>query len=58
MKIEFALIGVILATCDGFLIGATIGHRPASGLEILGAIIGAMVAGTILFLDEALKSKK
>jgi hypothetical protein len=57
-KIEFALIGVILAAFAGFLIGAAIGHPPASGLEILGAVIGAMVAGTVLILGEALKSKE
>ncbi len=58
MKIELAVIGVILAAFDGFLIGGLIGHPPASGWEFLGAVIGAMVAGTVLILGEALKSRK
>jgi hypothetical protein len=58
LKVELALIGVILAACDGFLIGAALGHPPASGFEILGAIIGAMVAGTVLILGEALKAPR
>jgi hypothetical protein len=57
-KILFALAGVILAAFDGFLIGASIGHPPASGFEILGAVIGGMVAGTVLILGEALKSRE
>jgi hypothetical protein len=57
-KIEFALVGVILAAFAGFLIGAGIGHPPASGFEILGAVIGGIVAATVLILGEALKSKE
>jgi hypothetical protein len=58
LKIELAFVGVILAAFDGFLIGAVLGHPPASGFEFLGAVIGAMVAGTVLILGEALKSRK
>ena len=57
-KIEFSLVGVLLAVFAGFLIGALIGHPPTGGFEILGAIIGGVVAATVLILGEALKSEK
>jgi F0F1-type ATP synthase assembly protein I len=58
LKVELALIGVILVALIGWLIGAMWEHPPGpGGFQILGALIGAMVALAILILGEALKSR-
>lgn len=57
LKFELALVGVILAAFLGFLIGAVLEHPPGpGGLQFLGALVGALVALTVLILGEALKS--
>ncbi len=59
MKVEFALIGVILSTTIGWLIGALIEHPIGpGGLQFMGALIGALLAFTVLVLGEALKENK
>ncbi len=58
MKVELAIIGIFLAALIGWLIGTILEHPPGlGGLQVLGALIGAMVALAVLILGEALKSK-
>lgn len=58
MKIELAVMGIILLALIGWLIGALLEHPIGpGGLQFMGALIGAMVALAILVLGEALKSK-
>ena len=58
MKIELAVIGIILLALIGWLIGALLEHRIGpGGLQFMGALIGAIAALAILVLGEALKSK-
>ncbi|MGB9134732.1 MAG: hypothetical protein WCC63_03995 [Candidatus Bathyarchaeia archaeon] len=58
MKIEFTLVGILLAAFVGFLIGTLVEHPPGpGGYQFIGALIGAMVALTVLILAEALKSQ-
>ena len=58
MKIELAVIGIILLALIGWLIGALLEHPIGpGGLQFIGALIGAMVALALLVLGEALKSK-
>ncbi len=59
MKVEFALIGVALSAIIGWLIGALI-ENPIGpgGLQFMGALIGALLALTVLVLGEALKETK
>jgi len=58
LKVVFALQGIILAALIGWLIAAILEHPPASGgLQVLGALIGALVAVTALILGEALKER-
>lgn len=59
LKIELALVGIILVALIGWLIGAMWEHPPGpGGFQILGALIGAMVAFAILILGDALKSRQ
>jgi hypothetical protein len=59
LKVEFALIGVVLSAFIGGLIGALIEHPIGpGGLQFMGAFIGALLAFTILVLGEALKENK
>lgn len=59
MKVELAIIGIILAAFTGYLIGTLIEHPPGSGgFQIFGALLGIMVAITVLTLGEALKDRK
>jgi len=58
LKVELALVGIILVALIGWWIGTILGHPPTSGFEILGALIGAMIAVAILILGEALKTKE
>ncbi len=56
MKVVLALLGIICATLIGWLIGAIWEHPPGpGGLQVLGALIGALLAVTVLILGEALK---
>jgi predicted anti-sigma-YlaC factor YlaD len=58
LKIELAVIGIILFALIGFLIGALLEHPIGpGGLQFMGALIGATVALAILMLGEALKSR-
>jgi len=59
LKVELALAGIILMALVGWLIGAVWEHPPGpGGFQILGALIGALIAIVILFLGEALKTKE
>jgi len=59
VKVELALIGIVLVALIGYLVGAILEHPPGpGGLSILGALIGAMLGLTILVLGEALKESK
>ncbi|MGQ9625085.1 MAG: hypothetical protein ACUVUF_04945 [Candidatus Bathycorpusculaceae bacterium] len=59
MKVELALAGIILMALTGWLIGAVLEHPPGSGgLQILGDLIGALIAIASLRLGEALKTKE
>jgi len=58
LKIELAVMGIILLALIGWLIGALLEHPIGpGGLQFMGALIGAIVALAILVLGEALKSK-
>jgi outer membrane lipoprotein SlyB len=62
LKVERALEGVTLSAIIGWVIGYLIENPigPGSGLqlEIIGAIIGALLALTALVLGEALRETK
>ena len=59
MKVELAIIGIILAAFTGYLIGTLVGHPSGpGGFQIIGALLGIMVAITVLTLGEALKDRK
>jgi hypothetical protein len=59
LKVELAIAGIILAALIGYLIGAMIEHPPGDGgFQVLGALLGALVAITVLTLGEALKDKE
>jgi len=59
LKVELAPAGIILMALVGWLIGAVLEHPPGSGgLQILGALIGALIAIASLCLGEALKTKE
>jgi len=59
LKVELAIIGIILAAFTGYLIGTLVEHPPgAGGFQIIGALLGIMVAITVLTLGEALKDRK
>jgi NAD/NADP transhydrogenase beta subunit len=59
LKIELAIIGVILAVLIGYLIGALIENPVGSGgYPVIGALLGALVAITALALGESLKDTK
>lgn len=59
MKVELAIIGVVLAAFIGYLIGVLVEHPPGpGGFQVIGAMIGAMVAIAVLALGEALKDRK
>lgn len=58
MKVVPALTGIILAALVGWLIGAIWEHPPGpGGLQVLGAIIGGLLAVTVLILGEALRDR-
>lgn len=57
MKVLLALVGIVLVALIGLLIGTLLEHPPGpGGLQILGVLIGSMVALAVLILGEALKS--
>lgn len=59
LRVEPALAGIALVALAGWLIGAILEHPPGSGgLQVVGALIGALIAIAILFLGEALKTKE
>jgi hypothetical protein len=59
MRDEFALIGVTLSAIIGWLVGTLIEHPIGpGGLQFMGALIGALLAFTVLVLGEALKETK
>ena len=59
MKVELAIIGIILAALIGYLIGVLVEHPPGpGGFQIIGALLGIMVAIIVLSLGEALKDRK
>ena len=58
MKFELALTGTILAALVGWFVGLILEHPPGSGgLQVLGAIIGGLLAVTVLILGEALRDR-
>jgi hypothetical protein len=59
LKIELAVIGIILAALIGYLIGTLIEHPVGpGGIQVFGTLLGAMVAIMVLALAEALKDRK
>jgi hypothetical protein len=59
LKVEFALIGVVLSALIGWLIGTLIEHPIGpGGPQFMGTLIGALVAFAVLMLGEALKETK
>jgi len=59
LKVELALVGIILVALVGWLIGTVWEHPPGpGGFQIFGALIGALIAIAILILGEALKTKE
>jgi len=59
LKVELAFVGIMLVALIGWLIGAVLEHPPGpGGFQIIGALIGAMVAIAVLILGEALKAKE
>jgi hypothetical protein len=59
LKVELALAGVLLSTLIGWLIGALLEHPPGpGGLQVVGSLLGAMVALVVLILGEALRTEK
>lgn len=58
MKFELALTGTILAALVGWFVGFILEHPPGpGGLQVLGAIIGGLLAVTVLILGEALRDR-
>ena len=58
MKTVLAVSGVILLALVGWLIGVLLEHPPGpGGLQFIGALIGAMIALSILLLGESLKHR-
>lgn len=58
MKVVLAITGIILAALVGWLIGAIWEHPPGpGGLQVLGALIGGLLAVTVLILGEAFKDR-
>jgi len=58
LKVELALVGIVLAAFIGWFVGTLLEHPPGlGGLPVIEALIGAMIALDILILGEALKSK-
>ena len=58
MKIELAVLGIILLALIGWLVGALLEHPIGpGGLQFMGVLIGVIVALAILVLGEALKSR-
>ena len=54
-----ALVGILLTTFIGYLIGTLIEHPVGQGgLPFICAMVGALLALDILILGEALKSRK
>jgi uncharacterized membrane protein YeaQ/YmgE (transglycosylase-associated protein family) len=59
LRVELGIIGIILAAFIGYLIGTLIEHPIGpGGLQVFGAVLGAMVAVMVLALGEALKDRK
>jgi len=59
LKGELAFIGIVLSAMIGWLIGVLLEHPIGpGGLQFMGALIGALIAFTILVLGEALKETK
>jgi len=58
LKIELAVLGIILLALIGWLVGALLEHPIGpGGLQFMGVLIGVIVALAILVLGEALKSR-
>ena len=58
MKVALALVEIICAALIGWLIGALWEHPLGpGGLQVLGALIGGLLAVTVLILGEALKER-
>jgi hypothetical protein len=58
LKVVLALTGIILAALVGWLIGAIWENPPGpGGLQVLGALMGGLLAVTVLILGEALKDR-
>jgi len=58
LKVVLALVGIIFAALVGWLIGAIWENPPGpGGLQVLGVLIGGLLAVTVLILGEALKDR-
>ena len=55
----FAIVGILLTAFIGYFIGVLIEHPIGEGgLPAVGVLIGILVASDILFLGQALNSRK
>jgi VIT1/CCC1 family predicted Fe2+/Mn2+ transporter len=55
----FAVVGILLTAFIGYFIGVLIEHPIGEGgLPFVGALIGILIASDILFLGQALNSRK
>jgi hypothetical protein len=58
-SLVFAIVGVLLTAFIGFFVGALIEHPIGEGgLPVVGALLGILIASDILFLGQALNSRK
>jgi len=58
LKVVPAITGIVLAALVGWLMGAIWEHPPGpGGLQVLGALIGGLLAETVLILGEASKDR-
>ncbi len=54
-----AIVGILLTAFIGYLIGLLIEHPIGEGgLPVVGALIGILIASDVLFLGQALTSRK
>lgn len=59
LSLIFAIVGILLTAFIGYFIGFLIEHPIGEGgLPVVGALIGILVASDILFLGQALNSRK
>jgi len=55
----FAVVGILLTAFIGYFIGVLIEHPIGEGgLPVVGALLGILVASDILFLGQALNSRR